>query len=330
MPRRSTNNLCTLEGVLAYVPRGTIFNYKYIDMEINNDKKLGRGLSALLGNADNNHKFIASNVEPVQQIMVNNIMSGIYQPRKYFDHDQLLELSNSIRENGIIQPIIVRKADERGTFEIIAGERRFRAAKMAGLDKIPAIIKDIDNAQALEFAIIENVQREDLSLIEEAQGYKQLINEFDYSQNQVAKKIGCSRSHIANILRLLSLPKEVQKLLEQGKITFGHAKVIMNREDPLKIAKQIIENDWTVRDLEMMFSDEHSKVETKNADIKKTLSPKNKKQKNKQVSDLELKLCRLLPNTIVRADYNPEKQNGKITIFFQDLSDIEDLVHKLS
>ena len=296
-----------------------------LNMEINNDKKLGRGLSALLGNTDGNNKFITSNIEPVQQIMTNNIIAGIYQPRKHFDHNQLLELSNSIRENGVIQPIIVRKADDQGTFEIIAGERRFRAAKIAGLDKIPAIIKDIDNAKALEFAIIENVQREDLSLIEEAQGYKQLINEFDYSQDQVAKKIGCSRSHIANILRLLSLPKEVQDLLDQGKITFGHAKAIMNREDPLKIAKQITENGWTVRDLEIMFSDEKSKIV-----VKKSSLPKSKKQKNALVSNIELKLSKALPDTIIRADYNQEKQSGKITIFFKDLSRIAELINNLN
>ena len=157
-------------------------------MEINNDKKLGRGLSALLGENKTKDSSrvnipINSHDESVQLISVNNLIAGVYQPRKYFDQNQLLELSNSIRENGIIQPIIVRRADGRGTFEIVAGERRFKAAKMAGLNQVPVIIKDIENTQALEFAIIENVQRTDLSPIEEAQGYKQLIREFDCFKN---------------------------------------------------------------------------------------------------------------------------------------------------
>ena len=304
-------------------------------MEINNDKKLGRGLSALLGEnktKDSSRVNIPINNrdESVQLISVTNLIAGVYQPRKYFDQNQLLELSNSIRENGIIQPIIVRRADGRGTFEIVAGERRFKAAKMAGLNQVPVIIKDIENTQALEFAIIENVQRTDLSPIEEAQGYKQLIREFDYTQEQVAKKIGCSRSHIANILRLLSLPKEVQELLDQGKITFGHAKVIMNSENAVEIAKQIVENNWTVRDIETMFKNDELEVEIKSSIIKK-INPtaKNKKNQSQTVKNVELKLKQLFAGNLVKAEYNQQKHKGKITIFFKDLKEIEELVDSL-
>jgi len=304
-------------------------------MEINNDKKLGRGLSALLGEnktKDSSRVNIPINNrdESVQLISVTNLIAGVYQPRKYFDQHQLLELSNSIRENGIIQPIIVRRADGRGTFEIVAGERRFKAAKMAGLNQVPVIIKDIDNTQALEFAIIENVQRADLSPIEEAQGYKQLISEFDYTQEQVAKKIGCSRSHIANILRLLSLPKEVQELLDQGKITFGHAKVIMNSENAVEIAKQIVENNWTVRDIETMFKNDELEVEIKSSIIKK-INPtaKNKKNQSQTVKNIELKLKQLFAENLVKAEYNQQKHKGKITIFFKNLKEIEELVDSL-
>ena len=304
-------------------------------MEINNDKKLGRGLSALLGENKTKDSSrvnipINSHDESVQLISVNNLIAGVYQPRKYFDQNQLLELSNSIRENGIIQPIIVRRADGRGTFEIVAGERRFKAAKMAGLSQVPVIIKDIENTQALEFAIIENVQRTDLSPIEEAQGYKQLIREFDYTQEQVAKKIGCSRSHIANILRLLSLPKEVQELLDQGKITFGHAKVIMNSENAVEIAKQIVENNWTVRDIETMFKNDELEVEIKSSVIKK-INPttKNKKNQSQTVKNVELKLKQLFAENLVKAEYNQQKHKGKITIFFKDLKEIEELVDSL-
>ena len=299
-------------------------------MEINNDKKLGRGISALLGESKNNGISITTNngASSIQLISTSNIVAGVYQPRKSFNQKQLEDLSNSIRENGIIQPIIVRKADERGTFEIVAGERRFKAAKLAGLNKVPVVIKDIDNVQALEFAIIENVQRADLSPIEEAQGYKQLINEFDYTQEQVARKIGCSRSHIANILRLLSLPKEVQELLEQGKISFGHAKLIMNSENPLEIARQIVEHNWTVRDLETMFKNEALEIESE-LKPKKANYAKVKKSKNQSIIDIETKLKQIFPENLVKAEYNQQKQKGKITIFFKDLKEIAELVDSL-
>ncbi len=307
-------------------------------MEISNDKKLGRGLSALLGDSSRTKEARSANIasnagsnisnDEVQLISVNNIIAGIYQPRKSFDPEQLEQLSNSIRENGVIQPIIVRRADERGTFEIVAGERRFKASKMAGLTKVPVIIKDIDNTQALEFAIIENVQRADLSAIEEAQGYKQLMTEFDYTQEQVAKKIGCSRSHIANILRLLSLPTEVQHLLDQGKLSFGHAKVIMNSENVLELAKQIVENNWTVRDIEAMFKNDKLEVELKSAVTKKS-SSKKLASKGQSVNNIEVKLQKIFPENLVKAEYNSQKKKGKITIFFKNLKDIEELVDSL-
>lgn len=299
---------------------------------MNHDKKLGRGLSALLGEASKAKDANANNSDngSVQLLSTNKIIAGIYQPRKSFDQNQLLELSNSIRENGIIQPIIVRKADDRGTFEIVAGERRFKAAKMAGLDQVPVIIKDIDNHQALEFAIIENVQRADLLPMEEARGYKQLMNEFDYTQEQVAKKIGCSRSHIANILRLLSLPIEVQELLDQGKITFGHAKIIMNSENAVEIARQIVANNWTVRDVETMFKNDGLEARTKSATIKKIKpTSKNKKDKNQSVKNIESKLKQLFSEKLVKAEYNHQKKKGKITIFFNDLKEMEELVDSL-
>ena len=306
-------------------------------MEINHDKKLGRGLSALLGevhkpkNVSGFDNKVVINDDSVQSIPVNNIIAGVYQPRKLFDHQKLTELSDSIRENGIIQPIIVRAADERGTFEIIAGERRFKAAKMAGLTRIPVIVKNIDNIQALEFAIVENVQRADLSPIEEAQGYKQLINEFDYTQEQVAKKIGCSRSHVANILRLLSLPKEVQTMLDHNKLSFGHAKAIMNSEDVVGIAKQIIENNLTVREVETMLKEDGGfDVEVKSNGVKKSnSSPKNSKPQNQQIKNIELQMAKLLPQTTIKAEYNQQKQHGKITIFFKDLQKIEGLINNL-
>jgi ParB family chromosome partitioning protein len=307
-------------------------------MEINNDKKLGRGLSALLGDASKSRETSKSNNvantdadknnNEAQSISVNNIIAGVYQPRKHFDHNQLVELSESIVHNGLIQPIVVRKADERGTFEIIAGERRFRAAKMAGLTTVPVIVKEVSNSQALEWAIIENVQREDLSVIEEAQGYKQLMAEFEYTQDQVAKKTGCSRSHIANILRLLSLPEEVQKMLDKKQLTLGHAKAIMNSDNIIEIAHQIVENGWTVRDVETMFKNEN-KVAVKSHSRKVGGNVKSKDPKSSAVKKIESKLSHLFPEHKVKAEFNPKKSNGKITIFFKDLAQISELINEL-
>ncbi|MCE3255294.1 MAG: Chromosome (plasmid) partitioning protein ParB / Stage 0 sporulation protein [Rickettsiaceae bacterium] len=310
-------------------------------MEINNDRKLGRGLSALLGDSPKTKESkidsLLNGEESVQSLAMQNIIAGVYQPRKAFDDQKLTELSNSIRENGVVQPIIVRATDKNGVFEIVAGERRFRAAKMAGLVKIPAIVKDINNTQALEFAIIENVQRADLSPIEEANGYKQLMNEFEYTQDQVAKKIGRSRSHVANILRLLFLPVEVQQMLDLGKITFGHAKAIMNSEDVVDIARQIVANNWTVRDVEAFLrnsgslAEEQGDGEEQTDKVKKPTpsSPKNKKVKNQKVRDIESQIAALFPNTVVRAEFDQQRQQGRITISFKDLAEIEELVNNL-
>ena len=300
-------------------------------MKMTQEKKLGRGLSALLGEAklENKNGFNKTHEGDVQMITVNNLIAGIYQPRRSFDPQKLQELSDSIRENGLIQPIIVRKSDA-GAFEIIAGERRFKASKMAGLDKIPAIVKDIDNIQALEFAIVENVQRADLSLIEEALGYKQLITEFHYTQDQVAKKIGHSRSHIANILRLLSLPQEVQDLVAAGQLSFGHAKLIINSENPVEIARQIVANGWSVRDVETIFNNHGeeaviAETEENNPPLKKK-SAAAKKQKTNPAAKIQNKIQQLFPENLVKADYNFDKEKGKITIFFKDLEEMQELV----
>lgn len=302
--------------------------------EVNNDKRLGRGLSALLGDSSKNKKpdavieDINANNEAVQIMPVNKIIAGVYQPRKFFDHEKLTELSESIRENGIIQPIIVRAADERGTFEIVAGERRFKAAQMAGIPKVPVIVKDINNIQALEFAIIENVQRADLSTIEEAHGYKQLMTEFDYTQDQVARKIGCSRSHIANVLRLLLLPEEVQVMLDRGQITFGHAKAIINNDDVLAAAKRIVAENLTVRDTEILFNSNGIAPIPSSSQHKLSKTHKQKAAKNQSLTHIEKKLSSLFDNK-VKAEYNASKKKGKITIFYSDLSEVEKIIRKL-
>jgi ParB family transcriptional regulator, chromosome partitioning protein len=206
-------------------------------------KGLGRGLSSLIGET---RKEININQLPISELIRNK-----YQPRKNFDEKSLEELTNSIKERGIIQPVIVRKSmDDQSKHEIIAGERRWIAAQRAGLHEVPVVVIEADNLKSLEFSIIENVQRNDLSIIEEANGYKRLINEFSYDQEQVGKFIGKSRSHITNSLRILSLPEEVLNLITEKKITPGHAKILVGLENPFFIAKSIIDKNLSVRQTE--------------------------------------------------------------------------------
>tara|TARA_A100001011_G_scaffold399042_1_gene505941 strand:- start:638 stop:1477 length:840 start_codon:yes stop_codon:yes gene_type:complete len=206
-------------------------------------KGLGRGLSSLIGES----KVENSN----SKLSLSEIVPNRYQPRKNFDVDSLDDLSNSIKERGVIQPIIVRKSKlENFKYEIIAGERRWLAARKAGLHDIPVIIADVDDLKSLEFAIVENVQRHDLNPIEEAQGYKRLIDEFSYDQEKVSKFIGKSRSYITNSLRLLSLPQEVLNFVENKKISVGHAKILVGLDNAEFIAKKIIEKKLSVRQSE--------------------------------------------------------------------------------
>ena len=203
-------------------------------------KGLGRGLSSLIGD---NKESPKSN-----KVLISSIIRNKNQPRKNFDKENLEELANSIRERGIIQPIIVRKKSDK--YEIIAGERRWQAAQNAGLHEVPIVEVEADDLKSLEFAIVENVQRHDLNPIEEANGYKRLINEFQYDQDKVAKFIGKSRAHITNSLRLLSLPNEVLKFVENKKLSQGHAKVLVGLENCYSIAKKIIDKKLSVRQAE--------------------------------------------------------------------------------
>ena len=213
-------------------------------MDKNKIKKgLGRGLSSLIGETKNEIDF--------NKLSISDLVSNRFQPRKNFDENNLQDLTNSIKERGIIQPIIVRKSSENiSKYEIIAGERRWLAAQKAGLHEVPVVITDADDSKSLEFAIIENVQRNDLNAIEEAHGYQRLIQEFSYDQEKVAEFIGKSRSHITNSLRLLTLPDAVLKLIETKKITAGHAKILVGLDNAEFVAQKIIEKNLSVRQAE--------------------------------------------------------------------------------
>ena len=227
-----------------------------------NKKGLGRGLSSLIGDSGANSNK--------NKISISSIVPNKYQPRKNFEQDSLMELSNSIKERGIIQPLIVRKLENQSDkYELIAGERRWQAAQSAGLHEVPAIVIEADDLKALEFAIVENVQRKDLNPIEEAKGYKKLIDEFNYDQEKVSKFIGKSRAHVANCIRLLTLPEEVIKLIEDEKLSQGHAKILVSLENAQFLAKKIISKKLSVRQSENLIRLLKSKNKSKfaNKDI---------------------------------------------------------------
>ena len=213
-------------------------------------KGLGRGLSSLLGDSPlgDSLKKIETN-----KISINNLKRNKFQPRKHFSKQSLEELTNSIKEQGIIQPILVRpdKSSE-GKYEIIAGERRWLASQHAGLHEVPVVILNVDDVKSLEFAIVENVQRQDLNPIEEARGYQKLIDDFDYNQEKLSKFIGKSRSYIANSLRLLSLPEEVLTMVQEGNLYAGHARSLIGLNNSIEVAKKIVQKKLSVRQVEIL------------------------------------------------------------------------------
>ena len=217
-------------------------------MDTNKIKRgLGRGLSSLIGETKTEIN--------INKLSISDLVSNKFQPRKVFDEENLQDLTNSIKERGIIQPIIVRKSsDDNSRYEIIAGERRWLAAQKAGLHEVPVVITEADDLKSLEFSIIENVQRKDLNPIEEAESYKKLIDDFSYDQEKVSKFIGKSRSHIANFLRLLSLPREVLNFIKSNELTVGHAKILVGLENAVFVAKKIIESKLSVRQAENLVN----------------------------------------------------------------------------
>ncbi len=237
-------------------------------------KGLGRGLSSLIGETKVENK--------TNNLSLVDIIPNKYQPRKNFDEENLNDLVNSIKERGVIQPIIVRKSNtDNSKYEIIAGERRWLAAQKAGLHDIPVVVTDADDLKSLEFAIVENVQRHDLNPLEEAQGYKRLIDEFAYDQDKVSKFIGKSRSYISNSLRLLNLPKEVLDFVEQKKITAGHAKILVGLDNASFLANKFIEKKLSVRQAENLVKifrktkrNISSKVDSNIRDLENSISEK--------------------------------------------------------
>ena len=214
--------------------------------------RLGRGLAALIGDMAIVEGARVTESGGIKRLPVDFIIANRANPRRSFNDEQLEELTNSIREKGVMQPLLVRPSEDPNIFELIAGERRWRASQRAGLHDVPVIIRDVDDKEALELAIIENVQRADLNPLEEAMGYGQLIEQFEYTQQDLAQVIGKSRSHVANTLRLLRLPEDVREMVASGSLTAGHARTLITAEDPATLARQIVAGGLSVRDAEAL------------------------------------------------------------------------------
>ena len=266
---------------------------------------LGRGLSSLIGDTG-----ISSNKN---KLSISSIIRNKFQPRKIFDKESLDELTNSIKERGIIQPIVVRRSeDQDDKFEIIAGERRWLAAQNAGLHEIPVVEVEANDLKSLEFAIVENVQRQDLNPIEEAQGYQKLIEKFNYDQEKVAKFIGKSRTHIANCLRLLSLPKDIILLIEEGKLSQGHAKILVGLENSYFLAKKIIDKKLSVRQSENLV-----RILKSSKKIKTILQDPNLKNFEESIQE----------KTGIKVLIRNKKNNtGQITFEYKDLDQLNRLI----
>ena len=268
-------------------------------------KGLGRGLSSLIGETKVENK--------TNNLSLSEIIPNKYQPRKNFDEENLNDLANSIKERGVIQPIIVRESKlENSKYEIIAGERRWLAAQKAGLHEIPVVVTDADDLKSLEFAIVENVQRHDLNPLEEAQGYKRLIDDFSYDQEKVSKFIGKSRSYIANSLRLLTLPDDVLQLIEKQKISAGHAKILVGLENASFVANKILEKKLSVRQAESFV---------KIFKIKKT---KLKDQKDPNIREFENSLSEKIGlNVSIK---NNKQNKGTITFSYKEIDQLNKII----
>ena len=271
-------------------------------------KGLGRGLSSLIGETKKEIN--------INKVSISDLISNKFQPRKVFDENSLQDLTSSIKERGIIQPIIVRKSsDDNSKYEIVAGERRWLAAQKAGLNDVPVVITDIDDLKSLEFAIVENVQRNDLNAIEEARGYQRLINDFSYDQEKVAQFIGKSRSHIANFLRLLSLPESVLKLVENKKLTPGHAKILVGLDNAEFVANKITEKSLSVRQTENFV---------KKLKIKKQST---KVSKDANLQSLESSIREKIGlNILIK---NKKNNSGSLMLEYKDLDQLNKIIEIL-
>lgn len=281
---------------------------------------LGRGLSALIGDSDEKDGGLS-------QVLISDVSPNPEQPRTNFNAEDLEELQSSIADNGVLQPILIKPVDD-GKYQIIAGERRWRASKMLGLAHIPAIVKDIDELKTLELALIENVQREDLSALEEAESYKKLMSQYGYTQEKLAVVVSKSRSHIGNLLRLLNLPGKIKDHLKDGSISLGHAKLLMNAPNPEEIVDLIIESELNVRDAERLIKSYKQKSSSSKPSGNKKQTD-SKEGLEYDVQAIENALNASLGGQLqVKIDCH--KEGTKVTLYCEDLEGLDLVVRKLT
>ena len=284
---------------------------------------LGRGLSALMADVAET-QTVASEGAAEQYVPIEKISPNPEQPRKRFDPQDLDDLANSIREKGVIQPLIVRRRDD-GTFEIVAGERRWRASQMAQLHELPIIVREFTDVEVLEVAIIENIQRADLNSIEEAAGYRQLMDRFGHTHEKMAEALGKSRSHIANLLRLLNLPEDVLELVRQGDLTAGHARTLVPSKNPEKLAKQIIAGGLSVRAAEALIKKEHQ-AENGGSE-KRTARPTGEKDADTRALEGDLSANLGLKVTL---NHKPGQEAGQMVLHYTTMDELDELCQRLS
>ncbi len=287
------------------------------------NRGLGRGLSSLMSDvAPNQNETTPNPIAAERSLPIHQIYPNPDQPRRTFDSDALDELTASIAEKGIIQPLIVRaKTSTNGTHEIVAGERRWRAAQRAKLHEVPVIIREFDDLEVLEVAIIENIQRSDLNAIDEAEGYKQLMEKFGRTQDEMGKALGKSRSHIANAVRLLTLPEGVQSLLADGRLSAGHARAIVGHPNADNLAFEIVKKGLSVRETEKLVKSTKS-TKTKSA-------PRSSEDKDADTVQIENDLSAQL-GMKVNISHVAGRENGQVVLHYRDLEQLDDLLRLLS
>ncbi|WP_299615103.1 ParB/RepB/Spo0J family partition protein [Pelagibius sp.] len=286
---------------------------------------LGRGLAALFGEENEDYASL-DRVRSSKSVPVEHLHPGRYQPRQVFDEEAVAALAESVKAQGILQPILVRRhPDRQSEFEIVAGERRWRAAQKAKLHEVPVIIRELSDAESLELAIVENVQRQDLTPIEEAEGYKRLLDEFRHTQDDLAKVVGKSRSHIANTMRLLTLPESVKTMVMEGKLSAGHARTLVGHEAPEDLAAEIVSKGLNVRQTERLVQD--AKAAPKPAPAGGGASAAEEIPKDTDTIALERDLTALLG---LKVSIKFHGSGGSLTIHYKTLEQLDDVLHRLN
>jgi ParB family chromosome partitioning protein len=290
-------------------------------MKMNEDasrRRLGRGLAALIGDMDQPATPAAPSVPADRGLPIELISPNPRNPRRRFSDEELVDLCQSIREHGVVQPVVVRPAQVNGRYEIIAGERRWRAAQLAGMAEIPAIIRNVGDREALELAIVENIQRADLNPVEEALGFQQLIDEHGYTQADLGQVIGKSRSHVANTLRLLKLPEDVRGMLVEGVLSAGHARTLVTAEDPAALARRIVEGGLSVRQAEALAQEPERSPAAKAA--------AGRPEKDPDTAALEKLLADV---TGLNVEIRHRQKGGEVRIGYRTLEQLDDLCRRL-